>query len=102
MKALTVQMLRDGRVAYLGPGGEWRPSLKDAALLTEADAEAALSAARARATEIADAYLIDVAEDNGAARGPIGRSRLREQVRASGPTIKAGPARRPTRDHGAR
>lgn len=84
MKAVTANRLDDGAVVYLKDDESWTGDLAAAASFGEEAAKAALEAAQARATEIADAYLIDV-DDNGA---PAGRETLRETIRKSGPTVR--------------
>ncbi len=84
MKAVTVNLLRDGRVAYLGADNDFKVHLQDAARFDAEEAETALAAVAARADEIADAYLVDV--DDGV---PAGRARLREAIRNAGPTVRA-------------
>ena len=83
MKAITANLLRDGRVVYLGENGAWTDHLRKALPIANDDAEAALAEARARVTEIAGAYLIEF-EDGAAA----GREALRETIRSKGPTIR--------------
>ncbi len=83
MKAVTANLLKDGRVVYLAADNSWTERLGAARLLGDEEAEAVLAAAKARATEIAAAYLID-ADANGAA----GQKALRETIRAIGPTIR--------------
>ena len=83
MKAVTANLLRDGRVVYLADDDSWAERIADARLLDDAEADAVLAAAKARATEIAAAYLID-ADTKGAA----GQKALRETIRATGPTVR--------------
>ena len=84
MKAVTVNLLETGRVAYLGAGGSWVGRLEDAALFDGPEADAALAEAAARKREVADAYLIE-ATRNGAA----GREAVRETIRNAGPTVRS-------------
>jgi len=83
MKAVTANLLKDGRVVYLAEDNSWAERIADARLLDDAEADAVLAAAKARATEIAAAYLID-ADTKGAA----GQKALRETIRATGPTVR--------------
>lgn len=83
MKIVTANRLADGRVVYLSPDGTWAERFSGAALFENDAGERALAAAKARATEIADAYLI---EAKGAA--PAGREAFRETIRNAGPTIR--------------
>jgi len=85
VKAVTGNRLADGRVVYVDAKGALVEALERAQVFAnEDDARAALARAEARVTELAAAYLIEVA----AAR-PAGRERLRESIRQGGPTIFA-------------
>lgn len=84
MKAVTANRLRDGRVVFLAPDQAWVERLTHAAAFDDAAAQGALERARSRVTEIAAAYLIEVA-DGGA---PAGREALREGIRNNGPTVR--------------
>ncbi|WP_436637424.1 DUF2849 domain-containing protein [Microbaculum sp. FT89] len=83
-RVLTANRLADGRVVYLGDR-DWTADLGAARLVqTDADAEIAERAGReaVAARLVVEPYLIDVeAEDRGVQ--PV---RLRERIRASGPT----------------
>lgn len=83
MKAVTGNRLADGRVVYVDAKGALVEALERAQHYEREDeALEALARAQARVTELAAAYLIEVA----AAR-PAGRERLREVIRQRGPTI---------------
>ncbi|MHA7871423.1 MAG: DUF2849 domain-containing protein [Hyphococcus sp.] len=84
MKAVTGNRLFDGAVVYLNDNDQWTTCLAMAAQFAVDDADAVLAAARSRAGEIVDAYLIDVSED----RVPAGREALRETIRTAGPTVR--------------
>ena len=84
MKAVTINLLRDGRVAYLGAAGEFVADIAEAALFDGAEADDALARVKARTTDVADAYLIDAAED----RQPNGRDAIKETIRSKGPTVR--------------
>ena len=84
MKAVTANRLADGVVVYLADDGSWAEDISAARAFADDAAGAALEAARRRATEIAAAYLIDVAEGGR----PAGREALRETIRSSGPTVR--------------
>jgi hypothetical protein len=84
MKAVTGNRLTDGAVVYLTDNDEWVSDLAAAARFAAADAEPVLAAAKARITEIASAYLIDVDET----AAPAGRTALRETIRKLGPTVR--------------
>ncbi len=85
-RVLTANLLQDGIVVFLGPGGVWEPSL-ERALLAHADNDVArLEAQGERATEvnlIVDPYLIEV-ETTGSALAPV---EFRERMRARGPGV---------------
>ena len=83
MKVVTVNLLRDGRVAYLGVDEEWSVYLDGAKHFLDQQADDALLQVQKRTDEVADAYLIDV-ED----KAPSGRTRLRETIRSAGPTVR--------------
>lgn len=83
MKAVTGNRLADGRVVYLAPDDTWTEYLTAAAQFSDEEAPDVLAAAKARVTEIADAYLIGV-EGKAAA----GRDALRETIRSAGPTVR--------------
>jgi hypothetical protein len=89
--AVTANRLGDGRVVFRTVDGAWSLSLGDALFAaSEADASPALEGAKRDADHqiIVDPYLIEVD-----LAGPSPRpSRLREAIRAFGPTIAYGPA----------
>jgi hypothetical protein len=90
-KVLTANRLSDGVSVWLGSDGEWTRSLKDALLARHDDAAVALEAAGAQALDdnrVVDVNLIEVEETP---RGPR-PFRLRERIRAQGPTIDYAPA----------
>lgn len=84
MKAITANLLSDGSVVYLGHDNQWTVDIGSARRIAPPDAEAALNEARTRRTEIAAAYLIDIAETGA----PAGREALREIIRSRGPTVR--------------
>lgn len=84
MKAVTANLLEDGRVVYLGADDQLVPRLADAALFEGEDADAALARVVARHTEVATVYLIDVALSGTAA----GREAIKEAIRNTGPTVR--------------
>jgi len=81
-KAITAWDVRTGRVVYWTADGRWSHDVAEAAPLTGDAAEAAMTAARAQGTLIADAYFMEVAANGGVA----GRETIRETIRAEGPT----------------
>jgi Protein of unknown function (DUF2849) len=89
--AVTANRLADGRVVFRTRDGSWSGQIADAAVAdSEAAAAPALSGAQADADNqvIVDPYVIEL-DVSGPAPRP---SRLREAIRAFGPTIAYGPA----------
>lgn len=84
MKAVTANLLTDGAVVYLDRAGNWTPHIRHAALYEDDKARQVLEKAATRITEVADLYLMDTAEHGI----PAGRARLREAIRAAGPTVR--------------
>ncbi|WP_274423745.1 DUF2849 domain-containing protein [Chelativorans sp. YIM 93263] len=86
MKLLTANRLSDGEAVWLGSGERWVESIDQAELARDKEAQERLEQigreAQAR-DEVVDVNLIDVDLVDGKAR-PI---RLRERIRAAGPTI---------------
>jgi len=85
MKVLTANRLIDGEAVWLAPGDIWAETLDAADVAQDKAAEDLLElAARrwAQKNEVVDINLIDVV----VAGGIIRPTRLREQIRADGPT----------------
>jgi hypothetical protein len=82
MKVLTANRLTDGIVVYLAADGRWTPRFEEAERLSADAAAAALAAANARPELIVAPYLVAV--DGGEVEP---RERLRERIRAGGPTV---------------
>ncbi len=97
MKAVTANLLADGRVVYLGVGDGFVERLRDAARFEDAAAKDALARTLARGAEIAGAYLIDVAEDGA----PAGREAWKESIRNAGPTVRPDLGKQAAPDGGA-
>lgn len=88
-KVLTANRLGDGIAVWLNASGEWTTALQDALVARHAEAEASLEAIGKRdfaANKILDVNLVDV-EEVGEAIRPV---RLRERIRAEGPTVGYG------------
>ncbi|MEK9753350.1 MAG: DUF2849 domain-containing protein [Rhodospirillaceae bacterium] len=85
--AITANDLRNGLVVYLSEAGDWTETLADARLVAAAGVEAALGDAghAAAAGRIVGAYEIAV-ERSGEGVRPL---RLRERIRAFGPSTHA-------------
>lgn len=85
-KVLTANRLIDGISVWLGANGEWVESLHDAFIARHDEAVAALESAGSRAqadNRVLDATVIDVEETATGIRA----LRLRERIRAEGPSI---------------
>ncbi len=86
MKMLTANRLTDGEAVWLAPDGSWAETIAEGRIAhdksAEAELEQAAEAAR-HANEVVDIALIDVDLVDGEVR-PL---RLRERIRAAGPTI---------------
>lgn len=82
MKILTANRLSDGRVIYAGPSGAAVESLAFAERFDEAAADAALDRALAQPQTFVGPYLVEVGD-----AGPSGRDRLKETLRATGPSV---------------
>jgi hypothetical protein len=90
-KIATGNRLRDGVVIYLAASGEWTPNVDAARVETTPEGEAALKAALDTAVKgnlLIDAAVIDTVPSD------IKPARLREQIRAVGPTVRPDLARR--------
>jgi len=93
MKLITANRLFDGVVVFLSAGG-FVAEIGKAAILSAADAvEAGLATAKAAQAnhEVVDVNVIDVTLDNAGSPVPV---RLRERIRAFGPTVPFGEAAR--------
>ncbi|MEO1066342.1 MAG: DUF2849 domain-containing protein [Pseudomonadota bacterium] len=89
MKAITANHLTGGHVVFFASGGTWSKNMDDAALYTNDDAfDAAMKAAHLDQDRhyVVGVYEIDV---ELAAGGPRPQ-KLRERIRAEGPTTAYG------------
>ncbi len=98
MKVLAANRLGDGQAVWLSSDGDWTESIDGAAIARDRDEEARLAAAARAAmlsNEVLDAELVDVELPGGEIR-PV---RLRERIRAAGPTNRTdlGKQARPGR-----
>jgi sulfite reductase (NADPH) hemoprotein beta-component len=84
---LTANRLRDGRVVWLAADGSWSESCSQARIFGPEEVADGLAAAAGaeRAQHLVGAYAVDVAADTGR---PL---RLRERLRAKGPSVDAEP-----------
>lgn len=86
-QVITASRLTDGAVVFLGQARAWVERLSTAAVFSSVEASAeALAVAQKdeQANVVIDIYAIDVA-DKGGTVTPI---KLREAIRAQGPTVK--------------
>ena len=93
LTAITANRLSDGAVVYLADGGAWREALACCRLAeTEDERKAMEETARwaAQANIVVAPYAIDVVVEPGTGPRP---ARLRESIRAVGPTVRADLAR---------
>lgn len=84
LKTVTANLLAEGIVVWMKSDGEWADRIEDAAAFEGADADAALKRAEADYTRVVGAYLIEIEPGKGA----IGQERLKETIRAKGPTVR--------------
>ncbi|WP_275790927.1 DUF2849 domain-containing protein [Pararhizobium gei] len=92
-KVLTANRLSDGVSVWLDASGHWGLLLQDAFVARHAEAVSALESAGKAAladNKVVDVNVIDIEEVDGVLR-PL---RLRERVRAEGPTIDYAPGYR--------
>lgn len=88
VKVLTANRLRDGEAVWFGADGSWIETLEGAEVAETPELVEALEAIAARdiaANLVIDVAIIDVRSVDGALR-PV---RLRERIRAAGPTFRA-------------
>jgi hypothetical protein len=82
MKVVTANRLSDGRVIYAGVDNQPVERLDQASALDDAAAEIVLAEVAARPYVFVNPYLVEVQD-----RAPSGRDRLKERIRAAGPTV---------------
>ena len=82
MKVVTANRLSDGRVIYAGVDNQPVERLDQASALDDAAAEIVLAEVAARPDVFVNPYLVEVQD-----RAPSGRDRLKERIRAAGPTV---------------
>ncbi|MEB2843631.1 DUF2849 domain-containing protein [Rhizobiales bacterium RZME27] len=86
-KVLTANRLSDGIAVWLDATGRWTERLQDALVARHAEAVASLEAIGKRDfadNRVVDVAVVDVQEING----QLWPVRLRERIRAQGPTMK--------------
>lgn len=85
-KVLTANRLSDGIAVWLDASGQWTEKLQDAFVARHVEAESALENTGKQALAdnlVVDVNIIDVEERNGT----LWPLRLRERIRAEGPTM---------------
>jgi hypothetical protein len=88
-KVVTGNRLGDGRVVFLTIDGDWSPDIAAARVLdgaAEVKEAEAYAQAQHDARIVVEPYVIDVEVTDGTARP----TRLRERIRAAGPTVDYG------------
>lgn len=92
-KVITANRLRDGLVIFIGPDRTWVNDIKEALTFAdgpELEAGTAFGQEGVTGDFLIDPYPIDVAIENGV---PV-PTRLREAIRAKGPTVVYGDEER--------
>lgn len=92
-KVVTANRLIDGLVVFVGPGPDWVTEIDRAVVLEDGralDAALEFGADEVLARKILDPYAIDVTVADGSAVP----TRLRERIRAIGPSVDYGEAER--------
>jgi hypothetical protein len=90
-KAITANRLDDGRVVFLDDVGGWVPTVVEARLVCdgpELDQASAYAKAQHDARVVVEPYAIDIEIVDGL---PV-PARIRERIRAQGPTVRYGEA----------
>ena len=97
MQMIIASRLTDGRVVFMGDGGEWVESIQDGVVLeNDTDAVRLMSMARQSALGniVVDPYFIDVVFDKGNKTHRVVLAHVREAIRAFGPSVRTELARR--------
>jgi hypothetical protein len=92
-KVVTANRLIDGVVIFVGPGRGWVTDIAAAEVFVdgpELDAALAFGAEEVKARKLVDPYAVDVRIEDGK---PV-PERLRELIRARGPSVDYGDAER--------
>jgi hypothetical protein len=84
MKLITAHELLTGEVVYWTEAGAWSKHIKDAAAFPDEPADAAIATAKKQSTIVTNVYLVEA----DAPGQPSSRVRLRETIRAQGPTVR--------------
>jgi sulfite reductase (NADPH) hemoprotein beta-component len=83
-KVVSANRLDTGAVVWLGDGGTWVDRVATAAVLNDADAEAALARAKDLPCVVVDPALVEVTVTDGRPQ-PL---RPRERIRSRGPSVR--------------
>ncbi|WP_160004231.1 DUF2849 domain-containing protein [Rhizobium sp. 18055] len=93
-KVLTANRLTDGIAVWLDANGAWVTGLQDALVARHAEAVTALEAIGKKSYAdnlVVDVAVVDVQETDGV----LWPLRLRERIRAQGPTMEYAPGYKP-------
>lgn len=93
-KVLTANRLTDGIAVWLDASGAWSENLQQALVARHPEAVASLEAIGKRdfaANRVVDLAVIDVEEVDG----KLWPTRLRERIRAAGPSVSYAPGYKP-------
>ncbi|MDM9629752.1 DUF2849 domain-containing protein [Rhizobium sp. S152] len=93
-KVLTANRLTDGIAVWLDANGKWATSLQDALVARHAEAVTALEEIGKKSyadNQVVDVAVVEVQENNGV----LWPLRLRERIRAQGPTMEYAPGYQP-------
>lgn len=93
-KVLTANRLSDGIAVWLDAAGHWNEHLQEALVARHPEAIASLEAIGKRdfaENKVVDVAVIDVEETNGI----LWPTRLRERIRAAGPTMEYATGYKP-------
>lgn len=89
LKTITANRVRDGAVVWRTAGGGWSPDVADAVVLEQTADALEVAKADLASRLVTDVYEIDV---EAGSTGPV-PVRLRERIRAVGPTVRPDLAR---------
>lgn len=93
-KVLTANRLTDGIAVWLDANGNWATSLQDALVARHAEAVTTLEEIGKKSyadNQVVDVAVVEVQETNGI----LWPLRLRERIRAQGPTMEYAPGYKP-------
>ena len=93
-KGLTANRLTDGIAVWLNANGQWVTSLQEALVARHTEAVDALEAIGKKSyadNQVVDVAVVEVQESNGV----LWPLRLRERIRAQGPTMEYAPGYKP-------